>query len=146
MDRYKDIPEERLTFELDFTTNKSIYGSDLLITDWSGIAYEFAFATKKPVLFVNTKMKVENPDWQEINETPAEIYLRPKVGTALEKDEVESRVGQAAAELLCKADEYREKIDEIKLSHLYSYGTNGAEGVKYILNRLKEIQKKKKEN
>ena len=146
VEKYKDIPEERLTFELDFTTNRSIYSSDLLITDWSGIAYEFAFATKKPVLFVNTKMKVENPDWQEIGETPAEIYLRPEVGIALEKNEVESRVGQAASELLCKADEYRERIEEIKLSHLYSYGTNGAEGVKYILSRLKEIQKKKKEN
>ncbi len=144
-DRYKDVPADRLTFELDFTTNRSIYSSDLLITDWSGIAYEFAFATKRPVLFVNTKMKVENPDWEEIGETPAEIYLRPMIGKALEVDEL-GKTAECAAELIGDADEYREKIDGIKREHLYSYGTNGSEGVKYILKKLSEMQKKRKEN
>ena len=145
-ERYKNTPEERLSFELDFTANRSIYSSDLLITDWSGIAYEFAFATKKPVLFVNTKMKVENPDWEEIGETPSEIYLRPQIGHALEKTELEDKVADAAADLLERSGEYHDKINELKLSHLFSYGTNGAEGVKYILKRLSEIQKNRKEN
>lgn len=145
VEKYKDIPESRLTFELDFTVNKSIYSSDLLITDWSGIAYEFAFATKRPVLFVNTKMKVENPDWEEIGETPAEIYLRPKIGVALEKDELD-RTATAVSSLIEKSEEYHNLIDSIKREHLFSYGTNGAEGVKYILMRLSEMQKKRKEN
>lgn len=142
-EKYKDIPAERLTFELDFTTNRSIYSSDLLITDWSGVAYEFAFATKKPVLFVNTKMKVENPDWEEIKETPAEIYLRPQIGKALEKDEL-SNVNVAVRDLLSRSGEYHDIIDGIKKEHLYSYGSNGSEGVKYILKRLTEMQNKKK--
>ena len=144
-EKYKDVPEDRLSFELDFTTNKSIYSSDLLITDWSGIAYEFAFATKKPVLFVNTKMKVENPDWEEIGETPSEIYLRPQIGHALEKSELEEKVADAAADLIDRSAEYHDRINELKLSHLFCYGTGGSEGVKYILTRLSEIQKQKKE-
>ena len=144
VEKYKDVPEERLSFELDFTANKSIYSSDLLITDWSGIAYEFAFATKKPVLFVNTKMKVENPDWEEIGETPAEIYLRPKIGHALEKDELDGKAAEAVSDLLGRSGEYHDLINELKLSHLFSYGTNGAEGVKYILHRLYDIQKARK--
>ena len=142
-EKYKDVPGKNLTFELDFTVNKSIYSSDLLITDWSGIAYEFAFATKKPVLFVNTKMKVENEDWEEIGETPSEIYLRPQIGHALEKPELEEKAAEAVADLLDHSAEYHDKINALKLSHLYSYGTNGAEGVKYILQRLYEKQKQK---
>ena len=142
-EKYKDVPEDRLTFELDFTVNKSIYSSDLLITDWSGIAYEFAFATKKPVLFVNTKMKVENEDWEEIGQTPSEIYLRSKVGHALEKSELDSKTADAVSDLLTHSAEYHDKINELKLNHLYSYGTNGAEGVKYILHRLADKQKQK---
>ena len=142
-EKYKDIPEEKLTFELDFTTNRSIYSSDLLITDWSGIAYEFAFATKKPVLFVNTKMKVENPEWEKINMEPAEIYLRRQAGVALEKSELDG-VKEVAEKLLSSADEYREKIDALKLAHLYSYGTAGDVGVKYILTRLAQKQKENK--
>ena len=37
-EKYAGVPDEKLTFELDFTTNKSTYSSDLLITDWSAIA------------------------------------------------------------------------------------------------------------
>lgn len=141
--RYDGVPEEKLTFEYDFTVNKSIYSSDLLVTDWSGIAYEFAFATKKPVLFINTKMKVENPEWEKIGIEPVEIALRSKVGVALEKTELD-RVKDTANMLLDSSGEYHDKIDKIKLEHLYSYGSNGAEGVKYILQRLTQIQKEKR--
>ena len=32
--------------------------ADLLITDWSSIGYEYAYTTKKPVIFINTPMKM----------------------------------------------------------------------------------------
>lgn len=143
-EKYAGVPDEKLTFELDFTTNKSTYSSDLLITDWSAIAYEFCFSTKKPVLFVNTKMKMENPEWEKLGLTPAEIYLRDKVGVALEKSELD-RTRTVADELMSSGEKYKEKITALLHEHLYSYGTNGAEGAKYILRRLAEIQKNRKD-
>ena len=143
-EKYAGVPDEKLTFELDFTTNKSTYSSDLLITDWSAIAYEFCFSTKKPVLFVNTKMKMENPEWEKLGLTPAEIYLRDKVGVALEKSELD-RTRTVADELMSSGEKYKEKIAALLHEHLYSYGTNGAEGAKYILRRLAEIQKNRKD-
>lgn len=144
-EKYAGVPEEKLSFELDFTTNKSIYSSDLLITDWSAIAYEFCFSTKKPVLFVNTKMKVENPEWEKIGYTPSEIYLRDKVGVALEKSELD-KTKAVADELMASGEKYKEKITALLHEHLYSYGSGGEEGAKYILSRLSEIQKKKKDS
>lgn len=143
-EKYAGVSDEKLTFELDFTTNKSTYSSDLLITDWSAIAYEFCFSTKKPVLFVNTKMKMENPEWEKLGLTPAEIYLRDKVGVALEKSELD-RTKTVADELMSSGEKYKEKITALLHEHLYSYGTNGAEGAKYILRRLAEIQKNRKD-
>lgn len=143
-EKYAGVPDEKLTFELDFTTNKSTYSSDLLITDWSAIAYEFCFSTKKPVLFVNTKIKMENPEWEKLGLTPAEIYLRDKVGVSLEKSELD-RTKTVADELMSSGEKYKEKITALLHEHLYSYGTNGAEGAKYILRRLAEIQKNRKD-
>lgn len=143
-EKYAGVPDEKLTFELDFTTNKSTYSSDLLITDWSAIAYEFCFSTKKPVLFVNTKMKMENPEWEKLGLTPAEIYLRDKVGVSLEKSELDM-TKTVADELMSSGEKYKEKITALLHEHLYSYGTNGAEGAKYILRRLAEIQKNRKD-
>ncbi len=50
-----------IEFQLDFSSNKTVFDADVLITDWSGIAYEYAFTTLKPVLFINTPMKIMNP-------------------------------------------------------------------------------------
>ncbi len=143
-EKYAGVPDEELSFELDFTTNRSTYSSDLLITDWSAIAYEFCFSTKKPVLFVNTKIKMENPEWEKLGLTPAEIYLRNEVGVALEKSDL-GRTKAVADELMASGEKYKEKITALLHKHLYSYGTDGAEGVRYVLRRLAEIQKNRKD-
>ena len=38
--------------EIIFSSNETVYSADVLISDWSGIAFEYAFATQKPVLFI----------------------------------------------------------------------------------------------
>ena len=144
VEKYRDKIGEGLCFELDFSDNSSIYSSDLLITDWSGIAPEFAYATGKPVLFVNTKMKVENPNWQRIEAIPVEISLRERIGVSVNKEDLSS-VGQTVAELLCSEMLYKEKIGEALREHFYNLGSSADEGARYILRRLREIQIKRKE-
>ena len=132
---------DQLSFELDFSKNKSIYSSDLLITDWSGIALEYCFATKRPALFVNTKMKCVNPNWEKIALTPTEITLRDQVGISLDK---EALVGcdEVVKKLLDNAKEYEEIITKTLENHLYNIGHAGAAGADYILKSL--VEKKKK--
>ena len=47
-------------FQLDLDSNSfdSFYSSDIMISDWSGSAFEFAFGTLKPVIFVNMPKKL----------------------------------------------------------------------------------------
>ena len=35
----------------------SLYQSDLMISDWSGVAFEYAFAFNKPVIFCDVPKK-----------------------------------------------------------------------------------------
>ena len=88
MKRYESVTGTELQFETDFSSNASIWTSDLLITDWSGIAYEFSYTTERPTLFVNTKLKMMNPNWENIGITPLEISLRDQIGVSLEKTEL----------------------------------------------------------
>ncbi len=143
VEKYEHLVGEHLSFELDFTTNKSSYASDLLITDWSGIAYEFCFATKRPALFINTQIKCLNPNWERIGCTPVEISLRDRVGVSLNKDELD-QVADRVAGLLANAEKYKGKIAEVLEGHLYSIGTGGKEGALYVLRRVKENQTNRK--
>ena len=129
---WADTEGERLVFEYDFSSGSSVYSSDLLITDWSGIGIEFGLATGKPVIFVNTKMKVENPNWEAIGITPQEIVLSDRLGRAIEKEEA-SAAADAAAALLSDASG---SAKELREQYFYHSGTHGLYGVKYLIERL----------
>ena len=51
-----------------------------MITDWSGIAFEYAFALLKPILFIDVPPKVRNPDYHEVSSPPLEVALRAEFG------------------------------------------------------------------
>ncbi len=138
VDRYREKCGDGLVFELDFSSNESITTSDLLITDWSGIAPEFCFSTGRPALFVNTKRKCLNPNWEKIGLTPVEISLRDELGRSIDPEDLPSSVAAVVRELLEQSDSYRARIDARFETLLYNHGTAGEAGAKYILQSLTE--------
>lgn len=141
VDRYAHMVGDGLSFELDFTVNKSVYSSDLLITDWSGIALEFCFATRRPALFVNTAIKCMNPNWKKIDCVPTEISLRDVVGVSVDKDRLDE-CRSIVEDLLESADEYDVKIGKVLSEHIYNQGHAGETGADYLLKSLVEKRKK----
>jgi len=74
--------------ELQLDFQKSILSADILITDWSTVAYEFSYATNRPSVFINTPMKVLNPDWEKYGIEPIDITLRDKIGVAVDVEDI----------------------------------------------------------
>ena len=123
----------------DFSSNQTVYEADVLVTDWSSIAFEYAFSTLKPVLFVNTPMKVVNPDYQELQTIPIDLVLRDKVGISLNPDSLE-QVEEAVRSLFCDNRFSRESLAALRDAYIYNVGHSGEVGAKYIIGRLVEIQ------
>lgn len=127
----------------DFSSNKTVYTADLLVTDWSSIAYEYAFSTLKPVLFINTPMKVVNPDYKELDTLPIDIELRDKVGISVEPgDEGLSKIPDVIKELLENNRFSKDSMTLLRDSYIYNFGKSGKVGAKYIIDRLIEISNK----
>lgn len=133
-------------FQKDFSSNKTVYMADLLVTDWSSISLEYAFSTLKPVLFINTPMKVVNSDYQELSTVPIDIELRDKVGISLAMDSVGEEVVSAVDRLLGDQQFSKESMQELKERYLYHQGESGKIGAKYMIQRLVERSGKKGEN
>lgn len=140
VDKYTHLVGDGLTFELDFTANRSVYSADLLITDWSGIALEYCFATRRPALFVNTKIKCMNPNWERIDCVPVEISLRDVVGVSVDKDKL-GECRTIVTDLFERAEEYEQKISEVLAEHIYNQGKAGEVGANYLLQSLVEKRK-----
>ena len=143
LDRYKDFDKDKLTFEIDFSKNKSIYASDILITDWSSVATEFCFATKRPAVFINTKVKCLNKNWQKIGIEPVDLKLRAELGVALEKDQV-GTINKVVEQLFEDAPIYQEKIKKFLAGFVFNHNLAGVVGAKYILNSIANKQIKQK--
>ncbi len=120
--------------DLDFS--HSIQDYDLLITDWSTVAYEFSFITLKPALFINTPPKVLNEEYVRYSRLPADISWRDKAGMSLDMDKLD-KAGVAVRDLLLKSDAYVKSIDSLRREAIFNFdGGSGAEGARYILGVL----------
>jgi len=130
-----------IVFQKDFSSNKTVYTADLLVTDWSSIAFEYTFSTLKPVLFINTPMKVVNPDYQELSEVPIDIELRDKIGMSIDTDKIDG-LNMAVDTLLFDERFSKQSIAELRDKYIYNIGTSGKVGAMYLVNRLLAKEKK----
>lgn len=133
-----------IEIQTDFSSNSTVFEADLMITDWSGIAYEYAYTTRKPVLFLNTPMKVMNPEYQKIDTVPLNILLREEIGCSLNVDELD-KLSERVEMLLENRDKYYEKIGCFVEKYVYNHGTSAEVGAKYLVSQIqKKIELKKR--
>ena len=132
-ERFKD--DSNIEIQTDFSSNSTVFEADLMITDWSGIAYEYAYTTCKPVLFIDTPMKVMNPEYQKIDTVPINIWMREVIGAVVRPDHMEEVPGQVQY-LLDHSEEYRAKIDEFVHEYVYNLGSSGEVGARYIIDQV----------
>ena len=133
-----------IMIQTDFTSDNPVMEADLLITDWSGISWEYAFTTLRPVLFINTPMKVMNPDYEEIKTESINLSLRDKLGVSIDPDQLD-RTAEAVADLLAKKDVYREQINALAHEYLYHLDHAAEVGGNYIFQAIRNKIAEKKE-
>ena len=114
----------------------------VLITDWSDISMEYSFCTHKPVLFINTPMKIMNPEYEKIDVVPINVEIRSIVGENVDVDQLD-KVPEIINNLLGNREFYEKKIAEYAESQVYNIGNSAAVGGKYVVERLMEIKKEK---
>lgn len=142
VERWQGKPD--LTFELDFTSNRSIFDSDLLITDWSGTAYEFSFVTLKSAVFIDTTPKINNPEYEKLGIEPLEFKLRDEVGIRMQPNQLEG-LAEKLRQLLNEGQTNAEKIRLIRDTYIANFGSSGKVGGRYILQQLVALQERAKQ-
>ena len=81
---------ERLRVERSVRTDESLIWADVLITDRSMIALEFAFGTGTPSCGSTDQPRCANPNWRALGLEPLESTLRESLGIVVDPTEVAS--------------------------------------------------------
>lgn len=121
--------------QTDFSSNNPVMEADVLITDWSDIAFEFAFTTKRPVLFINTPMKIMNPEYDKIATVPLNISLRNILGKEVETGELD-KVNGIINEFIQNRASYHDIIENTLNERVYNVGKSKIIYGRYIIKRL----------
>lgn len=135
VERWGDVAPEKLSIELDFSSNVTIFTADVVITDWSGIAFEFSLGTLKRTLFVDTPMKILNPDFDKYQTKPFELTIRNQIGVCMKPEEAD-HTGGIVREILSNQEEAKEELFEVRKKNVFHIGNSGEFSGRYLLERL----------
>ena len=124
------------THELNVVGQDTLHDSDVMISDWSGVALEYMLALKKPVLYVDVPMKVNNPEYHRIAMEPLECRIRKtRRSDILELHEI-NRVTEKLEELLKRSAITGSEPDNM----VFNPGESGVYGARCLLQILSEVE------
>jgi len=140
LDRIREKYGERIgkdiMLETDFASAESIYTADVIVTDWSTIAQEYSYATKRPSVFINTPMKIMNPNYELIPAVPLDISLRDEIGVSLDVAEL-GKAGEVCEKLIAEREGWKDRIAGVVERYIYNIGDGARNGAEYIIGRIR---------
>ena len=135
-----------IEMQTDFSKTSSVFEADVLIGDWSSIGFEYAFTTERPVISIDTPMKIMNPDYQKIDVPPINIWGREEIGEIIKLKDVKN-IDKVVDKFLKNPEKYRKKIIALREKSIYNLGSSAEVGALEIItlvqNKIKERKKKK---
>lgn len=124
----KHINNPLFTYENNVSGQDSLHESDVMISDWSGAALEYAFGLGKPVVFINTTEKVNNINYKELNIEPFEVSIRTSIGHVIDISNI-SNITKVLRTL---------KSANINNNFIYNIGESGMKGREKIIEILQK--------
>jgi len=113
------------------------HNSMCLISDWSGISFEYAFTFERPVIFIDVPKKVLNLNSDNISTKPMEISIRNEIGSIVSPNNLESIID--ILKTIQENDLTSKKIQQIRSETVFNIGKSAKTGASYIVQLLKTI-------
>jgi hypothetical protein len=115
---YRDRP---FRVETDMNAQDSLHESDLMIADWSGAALEYAFGLERPVLFIDTPRKVNNPEYERLGIVPLEVSIRHEIGAVIDPGDL-GATSDWIERLSAEREAFRDRLRRARDRSVYNLG------------------------
>ena len=143
-ERQKKI--DNFLIEKDLSSINSLLASDVLISDLSGVALEYAFAFLKPVIYIDIPIRSRNSDFNSINLPAFEVEMRSKTGEIVDTDKLSDLPNLVHKLSIDKS--FKKDILKLREKSVFNLGSSGKVGAEYLYkllknNTSKEINSKK---
>jgi hypothetical protein len=110
--------------------------SSIMISDWSGAAFEFALGLEKPVIFIDVPKKINNEDFKLYNSIPFEVNFREKIGKIIEINQI-SKLNYILEDVFKERKNFQKKINIERNKVIYNLGNSSHKGFSYLESIIK---------
>jgi CDP-glycerol glycerophosphotransferase (TagB/SpsB family) len=134
-EKYKDASR----FEWDYSPENiaTLSKTDIMISDFSGIIFDFVFLFNKPVIYTDAFFNLEKYDASDLDHIPWRFDVVKKFGIELMKTDLENIIA-----IIQKAKDNEisaaARIEAKKTAWQY-IGESGKRVVDYLMNKREEI-------
>ncbi len=138
MEKYPD--SEQLEWNRDSDNFDALYRSDILISDFSGVIFDFSLIQNKPVIYTNPNFDLSVYDAWWLNKPLWTLSALQRIGRELTEDSMDN-----IKELIdsCLTDsQYAEGIQEVKNETWANIGDSASIVADYLINKCDEVMKK----
>jgi len=135
----KEKFEKNPDFLLDTNTSsfEQLFSSYALITDWSGIGYEYAFGCERPVIYVDVPKKAHNKEYEKIQLVPFETSIRDKIGEVVSPQNIKT-IPEHIEFLYDHINDFQNKIQKIRNDVIFNIGESGKVTANEIIRIINE--------
>ncbi len=131
-------PEQRI-LEKGVAGHDSLRRADVMLSDWSGAAFDYALGLERPVLFVDVPRKINNPDYQSIGLEPIEVFGREQIGRVIATRDLANLKPQLDALLEDSADRV-EEIRAFRERWVFNVGRSAEAGAEALLQLMQALR------
>ena len=134
-EKYKD--EKRITIDRNPLGTESMLRADLMISDLSGVFWDFIFLYSKPVLLLKTDFEsIEGFEGSELDYEMWEMQERSKAGQIFDENDIKN-ISAIVKNLLDNPPTMQ--LEELKKQSVYNLGSAGEVAANQILDIVSEI-------
>lgn len=131
------LNNRRVHFESGIENHDSLLNSYVLITDWSGISFEYAIGLNKPVIFIDVPRKVKNKNYIHYTNIPIEISAREYIGIIIQPNDIH-KIPHIINDMKNGVYLFRLEIQNIRNKILFNFENPDEYGALYINNLMDE--------
>lgn len=128
---------KNITFDYDNNNLISMAKADIMISDFSGIMFEYAFLFNKPILYQNSKMNDEIYDYSELGIKPLRYSVLNDIGVELTENNIDSI--DKIVEELRNNEKIFQQINNAKNLFWAEQGIGAKNVVNYLIQKQKDI-------
>ena len=137
-----EYPEsEQLEWNRDIDNFNALHRADILVSDFSGVFYDFAFVHNKPIIYTDVNFDLSVYDAWWLKDEPLWVYsVLPKIGCKLTQDNM-SNIKELIDKCLTE-EQYSEGRQAAKEETWANMGKGAQVVAEYLINKYEELSGK----